>query len=66
MRIVDSVADVGNTSLYTDCLYTSRLLLSGSGDFATNGSTNGSRGRPTEDTGISRRDTQAAKEGRNR
>nr|MBQ4454481.1 hypothetical protein [Clostridia bacterium] len=43
VRIVDNVADVGKTSLYTDCLYTTRLLLSGSGSFATDNGVSGSR-----------------------
>ena len=43
VRIVDDVFDVGNKGLYTECLYTTKLYLSGSGDFATNSGTNGTR-----------------------
>lgn len=42
VRLFDSVFDKGDTNTYTDCLYTSRLFLSGSGSFA-NPSVNGAR-----------------------
>ena len=43
VRLFDGTYDIGNTNTYTDCLFTSRIFLSGESDFATNGSTNGMR-----------------------
>ena len=43
VRLFDSVFDKGNTNTYTDCLFTTRLNLSGSSPFATNNSFNGQR-----------------------
>ena len=43
VRLFDGTFNIGNTNTYTDCLFTSRLFLSGTGDFATNEKANGKR-----------------------
>ncbi len=42
VRLFDNVFDIGNTKTYTDCLFSTRLTVTGSGSFAQGG-TNGSR-----------------------
>lgn len=43
VRLFDSTFDINNTGTYTDCLFTSRIELSGEGAFATDEGTNGKR-----------------------
>lgn len=43
VRLFDSTFDIDNTGTYTDCLFTSRIELSGTGAFATDSSANGAR-----------------------
>lgn len=43
VRLFDSSFDIGNTATYTDCLFTSRIFLGGTSQFATDNNVSGIR-----------------------
>lgn len=43
VRLFDTTFDIGNTATYTDCLFTSRIFLGGTSQFATDNNVSGIR-----------------------